>query len=358
MKERKAVKKRILKITAVVLLGVILLCISMLTATKFIYDAIFPRYDRSPLETAINISYAEIMDAYPREQVKFYSGENELTGYVYSAKNPQGLVVIAPGLSDGAEDYTSVAMGFADLGFRVFAFDTTGSFESEGDSSIGFSQEVLDLDAALTYIEKDAELKDLPLYLFGHSRGGYASAMMCNKSHNIKAIATVGAVNSPMEITMEWSKNYVGPLALTGYPALYAYQSMVFGSEIMSTTGAEAIDEGDVPALVLHCENDVTVSIDGSSIYAHKDEVDNPKAKFMLYENEENAGHTTLLFTKEANDYREEIHDEYEHLTTLYNGEIPEDIEAEFLNSIDSMKAQSANTELLKTITEFYLSQA
>lgn len=358
MRERKAVKKRILKITAVVLLGALLLCIGMLTATKFIYDAIFPRYDRSPLETAINISYAEIMDSYPREQVKFHSGDFELTGYVYSANNPRGLVVIAPGLSDGAEDYTSLAMGFVDLGFKVFAFDTTGSFESEGETSIGFSQAVMDLDSALTYIGKDSELKDLPLYLFGHSRGGYASAMMCASEHDIKAIATVGAVNSPMEITMEWSKNYVGPLALTGYPALYAYQSMIFGSDIMSTSGAEAINEGDIPTLVIHCENDVTVSIDGSSIYAHKDEVDNPKAQFMLYENEDNAGHTTLLFTKEANDYREEIHDEYEHLETVYNGEIPEDIEAEFLDSIDSMKAQSANTELLKTITEFYLSQA
>ncbi len=356
MKERKAVKNRVLKITAVVLLGVMLLCIGMLTATKFIYDAIFPRYDRSPLETAINISYAEIIDTYPREQVKFYSGEYELTGYIYDCVSPHGLVVIAPGLSDGAEDYTSLAMGFVDLGFKVFAFDTTGSFESEGDSSVGFSQAVPDLDSALTYIGKDPELKSMPLYLFGHSRGGYASAMMCATEHDIKAIATAGAVNSPMEITMEWSKNYVGPLALTGYPALYAYQSMVFGSDIMSTSGAEAINEGDVPALVIHCENDITVSIDGSSIYAHKDEVDNPKAQFMLYENEENAGHTTLLFTKEANDYREEIHDEYEHLLTLYNNDIPEDIEDEFLNSIDSMKAQEVNTELLKTISEFYKS--
>lgn len=355
MKERKAVKRKALKITAVIIVAVLLLCMGMLAATKFIYDAIFPRYDRNNLETAINISYAEIMDKYPRDKVSFMSGDNRLTGYVYNTLKPQGLVVIAPGLSDGGEDYTSIAMGFADLGYKVFTFDTTGSFESEGENSIGFSQIVLDLENALRFIEKEPELKDLPIYLFGHSRGGYASAMMCNKDFNIKAIATVGAVNSPMEITMEWSKNYVGPLAFTGYPALYAYQAMVFGKDIMTTTGAEAIDEGDVPALIIHCENDVTVSIEGSSIYAHKDEVDNENTKFMLYENEENAGHTTLLFTKEANSYREEIHDEYEHLETLYGGEIPEDIEAEFLDQIDSMKAQEANTELIKMISKFYL---
>jgi len=354
--ERKAVKKKILKITAVVVVAVLLLSLGMLAVTKFIYDAIFPRYDRTALESALNISYAEIMDTYEREDVKFMSGENELTGYVYSAPSPQGLVVIAPGLSDGAEDYTSLAMGFVDLGYKVFTFDTTGSFESEGDSSIGFSQEVIDLDNALEFIKRDTALKDLPLFLFGHSRGGYASAMMCGTDHDIKAIATVGAVNSPMEITMEWSTNYVGSLAYTGYPALYAYQAMVFGSDIMNTSGAEAINAGDIPALVIHCENDVTVSIDGASIYAHKDEVNNPKAQFMLYENEENAGHTTLLFTKEANAYREKIFDEYDHLKTLYGGEIPKDAEAKFLDQVDSMKAQEANKDLLELLSNYYLS--
>lgn len=356
MTERNAVKRRIVKITAVVIVAVLLLSLGMLAVTKFIYDAIFPRYERTPLETALNISYAEIMDSFEREQVHFTSGENRLTGYVYGGGNNLGLVVIAPGLSDGAEDYTSIAMGFVDLGYRVFTFDTTGSFESEGENSVGFPQEVIDLDNALKFIESDPALKDLPLFLFGHSRGGYASAMMCATSHHIAAVATVGAVNSPMEITMEWSTNYVGAFAYTGYPALYAYQAMVFGVDLMNTSGAEAIDEGDVPALVIHCENDVTVSIDGSSIYAHKDEVQNPKARFMLYENEENRGHTTLLFTKEANAYREDVSDEYEDLKVRYGGDIPEDVEREFLDQIDSQKAQEANKDLIKLISDYYLS--
>lgn len=355
MAERKAVKKKILKITAVVIVAVLLLSLGMLALTKIIYGAIFPRFDRTRIETALNISYAEIMDTYPRQRVTFMSEENRLTGYIYGEKNTKGLVLIASGLSDGAEDYTSLAMGFVDLGYRVFTFDTTGSFESEGESSVGFSQEVIDLDNALHFIEKDPELKKLPLFLFGHSRGGYSSAMMCTTNHDIKAIATAGAVNSPMEITMEWSTNYVGPVALTGYPALYAYQAMIFGTDIMNTSAAEALSESDIPSLVIHCENDVTVSVDGSSLYAHKDEVENPNAEFMLYENEENMGHTQLLFTKEANLYREDILSEYENLLLKYGSEIPEDIENSFLDSIDSQKAQEANLNLIELISDFYL---
>ena len=357
MSERKVVKRKALRVTTVIIISVLLLAISMLVATKFIYTAIFPRFDRDRLNSAININLEEIDNIYPVETVKFESDKNTLQGYIYRHQSPAGLVVIAPGFGSGAEEYASLAMGFVDLGYTVFSFDTTGSFESEGKNSVGFSQEVIDLDNALKFIEKEPSLRDLPLFLFGHSRGGYASAMMCNRNHEIAAIATAGAVNSPMEITMEWSKNYVGPLAYTGYPSLYVYQSMVFGGEIMNTSGAEAIDEGDVPALIIHCENDVTVTIDGSSIYAHKDEVDNPMAEFMLYENDDNAGHTTMLFTKEANDYREEINDEYEHLKTLHNDNIPEDIEAEFLENIDSMKAREANKELLELISNYYLSK-
>lgn len=356
MSERKAVKRKVLKITAVICLTVLLLCMGMLAVTKIIYDAIFPRFDRNKLEAALNISYAEIMDSYPREQVSFMSGENRLVGYVYGESNTTGLVVIAPGFSDGAEDYTSVAMGFVDLGYRVFTFDTTGSFESDGESSVGFSQEVLDLDNALCFIENDPSLKRLPVFLFGHSRGGYAAAMMCKTSHPIKAVVTVGAVNSPMEITMEWSLNCVGPIAYTGYPALYAYQTMIFGTDIMTYTAADAISLSDCPVLVIHCENDSTVSLDGSSIYAHKDEITNSNATFMLYENSENRGHTSMLFTKEANDYREEIHDEYDHLLTLYNNEIPRDVEARLLDGIDSLKAQKANTRLLELIGDYYSS--
>ncbi|MBQ8573104.1 MAG: alpha/beta hydrolase [Ruminococcus sp.] len=355
MTERKAVNRKILKITAVIIVAVLLLSLGMLAVTKFIYDAIFPRYDRTPLETAINISYAEIMDTYEREKVEFMSGENKLTGYIYGDGNSKGVVVIAPGLASGADEYTSIAMEFVDLGYRVFTFDTTGSFESQGKTSVGFSQEVIDLDNALGFIETDTALKDLPLFLFGHSRGGYACAMMSMTEHDICAIATVSGVNSPMEITMEWSTNYVGPLAFTGYPALYAYQAMVFGTDIMNTSSAEALNEGDVPSLIIHCENDVTVTVDGSSTYAHKDEVENPNVEFMLYENDENAGHTTLLFTKDANAYREEIHDDYEDLKTRFEGKIPKETEDEFLDSIDSLKAREANRELINLINDFYL---
>ena len=354
MKERKSVRRRILRITTVVLVTLLILAAGMLAVTKIIHDYIYPRFERSILEDALNIKIEAQSSEYPTEEITFPSGDNTLKGYISGSDDADALVVIVPGLSAGAEDYTSLAMEFMDLGYKVFSFDSTGSFESEGANSVGFSQIVKDLEAALDYISTAPDLKDLELNLFGHSRGGYGAAMVAKGGYNINAIATVGAVNSPMEITMEWSEDYVGLFAYTGYPALYLYQNMLFGSEIMSTSAADAIDESGVRSLIIHCENDATVDIDGSAIFAHKDEVESKNAEFMLYENPSNAGHTTLLYTESANTYRQSVTDEYEKLSKKYGGNIPEDVNEEFIGSIDSFKAKEPNRELVKLISDFY----
>lgn len=357
MKERKTAKGRISRRVAVVLVIVILMVVGMLAATKFIHDSIYPRFDRTAIDDAVNLNYSEIDSNIPSEKFTFMSGENALTGYLLGSESADKLLVIAPGFTDGAEDYTTIALSFVELGYKVLSFDTTGSFESQGKSSVGFSQIVSDLDSVIEYTQTRADLRKLPLFLFGHSRGGYAAAMMCMYNHNITAIATVGAVNSPMEITMEWSKNYAGNFAYTGYPTLYAYQSMVFGKDIMNTTCAEALDLKDTPALIIHCRNDETVSITGASIYAHKDEVENENAEFMLYDKEKNSGHTTLLYTPEANHYREQTLSRYEMLKERFEGNVPEKEELEFLSSVDPMKAKEPNEELIGIINDFYMSK-
>lgn len=354
MKERKSVRRRILRITTVVLVALLILAAGMLAVTKIIHDSIYPRFQRNAVEDALNIKISDQSTGYPTEEIAFKSGDNTLRGYISGDEDATSLVVIVPGLSAGAEDYTSVAMEFMDLGYKVFSFDTTGSFESEGENSVGFSQIVADLKSALDYITKNPELKDLELNLFGHSRGGYGAAMVAKSGYNLNAIATVGGVNSPMEITMEWSESYVGAFAYTGYPALYLYQNMIFGSDIMGTSAADALDESGVRALVIHCENDATVDVDGSAIFAHKDEVESKNAEFMLYKNPKNAGHTTLLYTQNANTYRQKITQDYENLSEKYGGNIPADIEEDFINSIDSQKAKEPNRELIKLISDFY----
>ncbi len=100
---------------------------SMIFSKKF-YDGYFKRVNQ-PEYTGL-LRYSDV-SGYDRTVVNFKSGKNTLTGYIYGEKNQKGLVVISHGLGYGAEDYLAQTIYFVDNGWRVFAFDNTGTYESQ-----------------------------------------------------------------------------------------------------------------------------------------------------------------------------------------------------------------------------------
>jgi hypothetical protein len=56
---------------------------------------------------------------------------------------------------------------FAQNGYYVFAYDATGTDESEGNGVGGLPQGVIDLDYAISFVEESKEIPDLPIVLFG-----------------------------------------------------------------------------------------------------------------------------------------------------------------------------------------------
>ncbi len=347
-------KQKVLRGIVVTLVIILIFAIINFAAAKIIYDSLFPRFDYSSYDLALNLNYEEIKEEYPRKEVGVFSGNDiRLQGYLYGEGN-KGIIVVAPGLQSGADDYLSLILSLADMGWRVFSFDTTGSFMSEGEDSVGFCQETEDLLAVLDTIKHSKELKNLPLFLIGHSRGGYAAACALESEYDIKAIATVSGANSPMEITIDTSKNYIGSFAYAGYPFLYAYQAMLFGTDMTSMSASESISQSDCPALIIQGAEDTVTPADTCSIYAHRDEIENPNVEYLVYSGEYQSGHTNLLFSKDATIYAEEIDRQYSKLKGKYPEGIPEDIAEDFYSSIDSKKANEPNADLLIKINSFF----
>ena len=52
---------------------------------------------------------------------------------------------------------------------------------------VGYIQAVKDLDAVLTYVENEERFQNTPLFLFGHSLGGYATAAVLQEGHEVDA---------------------------------------------------------------------------------------------------------------------------------------------------------------------------
>lgn len=267
-------------------------------ATKVVYDSLFRRYD--PQE---NIPVAqEILEK--REEVFFPCEDVELRGYYYAGTKKDVLVVVAPGFHAGGDDYLEQIRWFLNCGWGVFAFDTTGSCESGGKSSVGFPQEVLDLEAALHYLDQNQRFDYKNLVLFGHSRGGYAVCCALSSEFDIDAVISVGGINSAMEGIMEPLAETIGPIAYVNYPFLWAYQSLIFGRQTVNLDAAEILDETHTPTLIIHGKNDEKVSYDAYSIISYREEIQSDCVEYFTADTPGSDGHTDLLFNADgtAND--------------------------------------------------------
>ncbi len=301
-------KRKVWKIIIITLLSIIIVFFAM---TKIIYDACFLRYDAEAVMVPEELSD---MVAH-RQGVTFLSGENELQGYLYSGNKQQlsegqagdlqkssGLVVMAPGYHASADNYLWQIQSFLEYGWDVFIFDTTGSCESEGKSSVGFSQELWDLDAALDYVEANYEYDYL--FLFGHSRGGYAVCGILGFEHDITAAVSVSGINSAMEGIMEPAVRYAGPVAYSNYPLLWLYQVSLFDEETVEVQADEEISNSRIPTLIVQGNADDIVPMEESSIYSHRDEITSEYVEYYVCDIPGQNGHRSLMFDEDgtAND--------------------------------------------------------
>ncbi len=345
-------KKNPLKVLLIILIAFILI----FSAASFIivkvnFDDVFGRTTLDPL--SYYLMYTDAEDTYEREKISFMSGENRLQGYLYGGENTKGLVVICHGLGGGAENYLAQTLSFVDEGYQVFGYDNTGCYNSEGESCIGLVQSVKDLDAALTFIEREERFKGLPVYLYGHSWGGYAVTAVFNYDHNIAASVSVSGFNKPMQMIIEWARGMMGSFAYVEYPYIWLYQKTVFGGDL-DITAVNGINNTDTPIMIVHGTDDQTIGIDESAIIAYRDMITNPNVVYEIREKENQNGHSTLFRSAESVAYTEKLDKEYDKLYEEYDGNIPEEAEKAFYEKIDKSVSGGLDTELMEDIFMFF----
>lgn len=355
MKTGQGRKLKIKKIVGFSIVGFILLfsIVSMIVDID-IYNKQFPRYDRPDLSVTIDLTYEEFESQYPRELVSFKSGNNRLQGYVYGQDQDKGLVVVAHGIGGGADTYLAQIIFFVDQGWRVFAYDATGSFDSEGKTTKGFPQALIDLDAALSYINTQEAFDSLPILLFGHSWGGYAVANVLHYDHEIAGIATVSGANSPMEIILEQGKKMMGGFIYTQYPFLWLYQSILFG-KTASLNAVDAINGSNVPVLIIHGTKDDFVEFEGSSIISNINDITNPNVRSIALSESGHNGHNNLFLSDAAMAYIDDLNKVYRKLYDQYEQNIPYEVKQDFYSKVDRSLAKDINRELMDEINVFFM---
>jgi uncharacterized protein len=342
------------KIIIIILSIAFLFVIASGIITKLVYDRAFPRFDRPDETIHAFLRYEDIEENYPRSLHQFESNDHALQGYLYPKDEPHGLIVIAHGLGGGADSYLAYTKWFMDHGWAVFSYDATGSFDSEGQSTKGFPQSLIDIEAALNYIQVIEEIKDLDVFLFGHSWGGYAVANALHFFEDIKAVVSVAAPSNANEMIFEQTKKMMGIFAYTQKPFLNLYQQLLF-SNYATYDAVDAINNHDAHVMIIHGKNDEVFNYDGSALIAKQSQILNPNTVFLLREIDQRDGHNNLFRSNEAIVYIEEINNTYRELYQTHNENIPYEIKQVFYETVDRLKLQSLDDVLMLEIHQFYL---
>lgn len=140
----------------------------------------------------------------------------------------------------------------------MLGFDYTGCYTSEGKVFGGYTQSVYDLDSILTYCDNNASFSNMPIYLFGHSMGGYAVTAVLNYNHRVDAVVSASGINSV-----------------------------------------------DILVLIISADTDVFYNGKRSAIYEKRDMIINENFEFMLMDKSNHNEHYTYFLTYAALEYRE-----------------------------------------------------
>lgn len=312
-------------------------------------------FDRSEQKKYVmEMRWADYED-FERETVTFPSGKETLTGYIYGKDNTsRGLVVVSHGLGSFSEGYISETKYFVDNGFMVFAYDNTGSGASTGDSCVGLVQSAIDLDNALTYVEQNPVFDGLPICLYGHSWGGYATTAVLNYDHDIIAVASLAGYNDSLDEMTYVGKSLLGSFVYAEKPFIWLTLRMTFGDK-MNLTAADGINRATHTAvMIVQGDLDDFVGFDGPCIYANQDKIRRDDVQYVLLEGR---GHGDLMMDHGAErlEYMDKIDAEYEQLSEQYNGEIPDEIEKAWNDTLDKELTSRIDEELFEKIVDFYM---
>ena len=232
-----------------------------------------------------------------------------LAGYLYSAGEKQhGVVVIAHGFGGGGHNsYMDCANYFAQNGYYVFAYDATGTDKSEGDGVGGVPQGVIDLDYAISFVEANQDIPDLPVVLFGHSWGGYSVCSVLTYHPEVKAVIECSGFNRSSDMFESGGKSQAGSMIYAMTPFIRMHERFKYG-KYAANTAIDGFEATDTLVMIVHSADDNVIGIEYGCDQYYKKYKDDARFTFIRFEDR---GHNEI-FNDPDNTYKDEFNQQFD----------------------------------------------
>lgn len=299
--------KRLLSLLLIILIIIVIVPLSLVIFTSTTYDLIFNQ--RFETEAPFNYKIEEF-EGLQRSNYEFESNNNDLLkGYLYyNSKNniKIGTIIIAHGLGGGGHtSYMECIYYFVKNDFLVFTYDGTGNDESNGKNILGLPQQLIDLEYAINFYKNNFDY-GLPIFLFGHSWGGYAVSNVLNYVDNISGIVSVSGFNSSTDMIKCFGDKYVGIISSITIPFVKKHEYSLFG-EYSNSSAIQAFNKTTADILIIHSEDDEVVPIEcGYNLY-YQYFKDNERFSFIKYNDK---GHSTIYYSYDGIEYFNKINEQ------------------------------------------------
>ena len=299
MRKRKSKKKKIL---AILLSVIFLMVIGWWAFCVKMYDDNFNVRGDSYQPLLLRLEDFEGLNC--KEYTFSSDNGQKLAGYLYSiGDNQHGIVVIAHGFGGGGHNsYMDVANYFAENGYYVFAYDATGCDKSEGEGVGGVPQGVIDLDYAISFVEDNNEIPDLPIVLFGHSWGGYCVCSVLTYHPEVKAVIECSGFNKSSDMFESGGKSQAGDIIYAMTPFIRIHELIKYG-KYASNTAMDGFAATDAAIMIVHSADDDVIGIEYGYDKYYKKYKDDSRFTFIRFEDR---GHNEI-FNDPANTYIDEF---------------------------------------------------
>ena len=225
---------------------------------KYYYNVVYRRNDADGTLHYFSAADFEGLKAIPYSFTS--SLGHTLNGYFYSYPDPipGRLLIFEHGMGGGHTAYMKEIEMLCRKGLMVLAYDHSGCMSSEGETTGGFARSLRDLNDCLDSLKRLRGFQSLDISVMGHSWGGF-SAMNIGALHpEVRRIVAMSGFTSVQDIIRQ---NFKGVLKSAGERLLT--EARTEDREYATVESFESLKKTKANVLLIHSEDDKTVSIDG-----------------------------------------------------------------------------------------------
>lgn len=206
------------------------------------------------------------------ENFSFKSNKEIIRGRKYfdkSLKSYKAVILLSHGIGFGHFYYMPLIELLAKDGYIIVAYDMSGSGLSTGKRVECMTQASIDIDYAMKYVTTDEKLKKYPLYLMGHSWGGFASLSALNYDYDIKKVVSIAGFNNEPSMAKGFFRILLG-----------ARNFLHFGKKSFYS-GKRGLEKTNAKVLYIQGEKDMVVSLNSGANVFKKIKKDNIRIEVL-----------------------------------------------------------------------------